>query len=81
MKRIITIGCCLLITNILLGFLLSKYIIFNICLNSIVIIITFVLIAFLDRIKLSTVYTKTKGITCINGCFIFNLYNYQNNLE
>ena len=56
MKKIIIIGCCLLITNILLGLLLSKYALFNMCLNSIVIIITTTLITLLDRIVMSTAY-------------------------
>ena len=56
MKKAIIIGCCLLVTNILLGILISKYAFFNMCLNSIVIIITTVLIAVLDRIYLSTAY-------------------------
>lgn len=56
MKKTIIIGCCLLITNILLGLLLSKYALFNMCLNSIVIIITTALITLLDRIVMSTAY-------------------------
>lgn len=56
MKKIIIIGCCLLITNILLGVLLSKYAIFNICLNSVVIIITTALIALLDKMNLSPAF-------------------------
>ena len=56
MKKTIIIGCCLLITNILTGMLLSKYALFNMCLNSTVIIITTVLIALLDKINLSTAY-------------------------
>ena len=56
MKKTIIIGCSILITNILLGILLSKYALFNICLNSIVIIVTTAFITMLDRIKLSTAY-------------------------
>ena len=56
MKKTIIIGCCLLITNIILGILLSKYALFNMCFNSIVIIVTTVFITLLDRIKLSTAY-------------------------
>ena len=56
MKKTIIIGCCLLITNILLGLLLTNYALFNTCLNSIVIIVTTALIALLDKIYLSTAY-------------------------
>ena len=56
MKKSIIIGCCLLITNILLGLLLSKYAIFNMVLNSVIIIITTALTALLDKINLSTAY-------------------------
>ena len=56
MKNITIVGCCLLITNILLGVILSKYALFNVCLNSIVVVIATALIALLGRINLSTAY-------------------------
>ncbi len=56
MKKTIIIGCCLLIANILLGVLLTKYALFNVGLNSIVIIVTTALIALLDKINLSTAF-------------------------
>ena len=66
MKKAVIIGCCLLVTNVLLGILISKYAFFNMCLNSIVIIITTVLIALIDRIRLSTAYK-------ISLSFIFSI--------
>lgn len=63
MKKTIIIGCCLLVTNILLGILISKYALFNVCLNSIVIIVTTALIELLYRIKLSTAYKLSLSFT------------------
>ena len=63
MKKKIIIGCCLLITNILLGLLISKYALFNVCLNSIVIIVTTALIGLLDRVKLSNAYKISLSFT------------------
>lgn len=56
MKKVIVIGCVLLIFNVLLGMMLSKYALFNMCLNSIVIIVTTASITLLDRTNLSTAY-------------------------
>lgn len=56
MKRAIAIGGSLLILNVLIGLLLSKYATFNMCLNSAIILITTVLIVLLDKINLSTAF-------------------------
>lgn len=61
MKRALAIGGSLLILNVLIGLLLSKYATFNMCLNSAIILITTVLIVLLDKVHLSTAFKISLG--------------------
>ncbi len=51
-KTVLIIGIIALLLNIVLGLLITKYIMFNVCLNSIVIILTTVLILIVGSQKL-----------------------------
>ena len=52
MKKILSVGALLLSLNIIVGLLLSAYPIFNICLNSIVIIVFTLMLLSLHKVNL-----------------------------
>lgn len=56
MKKILSIGALLLSLNIVVGLLLSAYSIFNICLNSIIIIVFTLMLLSLHKVNLKDAF-------------------------
>lgn len=77
MKKALLIGVILLFMNTILGLLLSCYPTFNVCLNSVVILITLIMIAWVDatsikdgfRVSLTYVLIIMGALECFIGLF------------
>lgn len=80
MKRtILLISIIALILNIVLGLLITKYIKFNVCLNSIVIALTTVLILIIGSLKLKGgFYASLVSIFVLFGIIAFILGFFSN---